>query len=71
MLEDCRPILEALATNVIHVGPTGMGETAKLVNNLMAAINMAGVAEAFNIGVRAGISPRVLFDVVSKSSGDC
>ena len=71
VLEDCRPILEALGENVIHVGPIGMGETVKLVNNLMAAINMAGVAEAFNIGVRAGVDPQVLFDVVSKSSGDC
>jgi 3-hydroxyisobutyrate dehydrogenase len=48
-----------------------MGETVKLVNNLIAAINMAGVAEAFNLGVQAGVAPEVLYDVVSKSSGDC
>ncbi len=71
VVEECRPILQALGEHVIHVGPLGAGETVKLVNNLIAAISMAAVAEAFNVGVRSGLSPQVLFDVISKSSGDC
>lgn len=71
VVEECRPILETLGSHVIHVGPLGAGETVKLVNNLIAAITMAAVAEAFNIGLRNGIDAQVLYDVISKSSGDC
>lgn len=71
VVADCRPILQALGTSIVHVGPIGAGETVKLVNNLIAAICMIGVAEAFNIGVRAGLDPRIMYAVVSKSSGDC
>jgi 3-hydroxyisobutyrate dehydrogenase len=71
VLEECRPILDVLGENIVHVGPVGTGETVKLVNNLIAAISMAAVAEGFNIGVRHGLDPRVLYEVVSKSSGDC
>lgn len=71
VVADCRPILEALGTSIVHVGPVGAGETVKLVNNLVAAICMLGVAEAFNIGVRAGLDPKTMYEVVSRSSGDC
>lgn len=70
-LDGVRDILGALGANVIHCGPIGMGETVKLANNLVAGIAMAAVAEAFALGVRAGADPRVLFDVMSKSSGNC
>ncbi len=66
-----RDLLGAMGGNVIHCGPVGMGETVKLANNLIAAISMAAVAEGFALGVRAGADPRVLFDVISKSSGNC
>lgn len=71
LFEECRPVLEALGRNVIHCGDIGMGEVVKVVNNLIAGVSMAAVAEAFNIGVKAGADPRVMFDVVSKSSGSC
>ena len=71
LFEECTPILEALGRNVVHCGDVGMGEVVKVVNNLIAGVSMAVVAEAFNIGVKAGADPRVMFDVVSKSSGNC
>ena len=45
VFERCRPVLEALASHVVHVGPTGHGEIAKLVNNLMGAVIAVGIAE--------------------------
>lgn len=66
-----RALLGAMGTNVIHCGPIGMGETVKLANNLIAGVSMVAVAEAFALGVRAGADPQVLFDVISKSSGNC
>ena len=71
LFEECRPILETMGRNVIHCGESGMGEVVKVVNNLIAGVSMAVVAEAFNIGVRAGADPRVMFEVISNSSGAC
>src|SRR5262245_59266558 len=67
--ESMRPILSAMGRNVIHVGPLGSGEVAKICNNLVAGVSMIAVAEAFTIGMKAGVDPRVLHDVISKSSG--
>jgi 3-hydroxyisobutyrate dehydrogenase len=71
LFRECKPILECLGANVIHCGEIGMGEVVKVVNNLIAGVSMAVVAEAFNIGIQAGADPRVMFDVISKSSGSC
>jgi len=70
VFERCRPVLQAMGSNVIHVGPLGTGETVKLVNNMLAGIGVAATAEAVNIAQRAGLDPRAMFDVISKSSGD-
>lgn len=71
LFEECKPLLEAMGKNVIHCGENGMGEVVKVVNNLIAGVSMAVTAEAYNIGLRAGADPKVLFDVISKSSGRC
>src|SRR5262249_41213848 len=71
VLETHRDLLGAMGTNVIHCGPIGMGETVKLANNLLAGSSMVAVAEAFALGIRSGADPRVLMDVISKSTGSC
>lgn len=71
LFDECRPILEAMGKNVIHCGENGMGEVVKVVNNLIAGVSMAVVAEAYTIGLRAGADPRVLYEVISRSSGSC
>lgn len=71
LLEDQYDLLSAMGTNIIHCGSIGMGETVKLANNLVAAVAMVGVAEAFALGVAKGADPQVMFDVMSKSSGNC
>ena len=71
LFEECKPILEAVGKNVIHCGENGMGEVVKVVNNLIAGVSMAVVAEAYNLGIRAGADPQVMYDVISKSSGSC
>lgn len=47
---DAKPILEALGSRIVHCGDTGMGQAAKLCNNMLLAISMIGTAEAFNLG---------------------
>jgi 3-hydroxyisobutyrate dehydrogenase len=71
LFEACKPVLEAMGKNVIHCGENGMGEVVKVVNNLIAGVSMAVTAEAYNIGLRAGAHPKVLYEVISKSSGRC
>lgn len=70
LFEQCKPILEVMGRNVIHCGDIGMGEVVKVVNNLIAGVSLAVVIEAFNIGVKAGADPRLMYEVVSKSSGN-
>jgi 3-hydroxyisobutyrate dehydrogenase len=69
-LEEARPALSAMGTNVIHVGAVGSGEAAKICNNLIAGVAAVAVSEAFRIAEGFGVDPKVLTDVISKSSGN-
>jgi 3-hydroxyisobutyrate dehydrogenase len=71
LFETARPVLGAMGANVIHIGPLGAGEVAKICNNLLAGVSMIAVAEAMTIGMRAGVDPKVLHEVIRKSSGAC
>jgi len=69
-LEHGRAFLEALASRVFRVGvEPGLGATMKLVNNLLAGIHLAAGAEAFALGVRAGLDPATMLRVFEASSG--
>jgi 3-hydroxyisobutyrate dehydrogenase len=63
------PALEAMGARWIHCGAGGAGQIAKMCNQMMAAINIVGIAEAFVLAEKLGLSQRALFDVVSTSSG--
>jgi 3-hydroxyisobutyrate dehydrogenase len=62
--------LSVLGRNVIHVGPVGSGESIKLLNNLLAAVNMAAVAEAYTLAAKAGVDFATFHRVVSTATGD-
>jgi 3-hydroxyisobutyrate dehydrogenase len=64
-----RPILEKVGSKVVHCGEAGMGQAAKICNNMMAGINMLAASEGFALAERLGLSAQALFDVVSTSSG--
>lgn len=68
--EEARPVLAAMGSNVIHVGPVGAGQVAKLCNNLVAGVAAVAVSEAFRIAEGFGVDARVLTDVIAKSSGN-
>jgi 3-hydroxyisobutyrate dehydrogenase-like beta-hydroxyacid dehydrogenase len=67
-VEAARDVLAHLGTPR-RLGAVGQGKTLKLVNNLMGLANLAVAAEAFTIGVRAGVDPQVLFDTLAGSGG--
>ena len=68
--EEAHPVLSAMGANIIHVGPVGSGEVTKLCNNLIAGVAAVAVSEAFRIAEGFGVDPKVLTDVISKSSGN-
>lgn len=71
LFERMTPLLRAMGKNIVHCGPTGMGQVAKLCNNLLLGITMAGVAEAMSLGAALGIDPHVLAGIVNTSTGRC
>ena len=63
------PVLKGMGRAIIHAGPPGAGQVAKACNNMMLAINMLGVSEAFAMADRMGLSRQKLFDIVAPSTG--
>lgn len=63
------PVLQAMGKNIVHCGPTGNGQVAKVANNMLLAITMIGTAEAMNLGVSLGMDPGVLAGIINTSSG--
>lgn len=68
-LERARPLFDVMGANVFHAGAAGAGQTAKICNNMLLAILMAGTAEALSLGVDNGLDPKVLADIMKQSSG--
>ncbi|MGB3832899.1 MAG: 3-hydroxyisobutyrate dehydrogenase [Mesorhizobium sp.] len=65
------PILKPMAGRIVHCGGDGSGQAAKICNNMILGISMIGVAEAFVLAEKLGLSHQALFDVASTSSGQC
>jgi 3-hydroxyisobutyrate dehydrogenase len=66
-----RPVLEAMGRTIVHTGPAGNGQAVKICNNMLLAVSMIATCEAMTLGQKLGLSPQTLFDVVSKSTGQC
>ncbi|APA88712.1 3-hydroxyisobutyrate dehydrogenase [Paraburkholderia sprentiae WSM5005] len=69
--EQVKPVLSAMGKNIVHCGGTGTGQVAKICNNLVLGISMAGVAEAMSLGEALGIDPKVLGSIINTSTGRC
>jgi 3-hydroxyisobutyrate dehydrogenase len=69
--ERVKPILAGMGKNMVHCGPSGNGQVAKLCNNMLLAISMIGVAEAMTLGVALNMDPKVLAGILNTSSGRC
>jgi 3-hydroxyisobutyrate dehydrogenase-like beta-hydroxyacid dehydrogenase len=67
--ERAKPLFEAMGKLVLHVGPQGHGSMVKLINNTVAAVNTAAVAEGIAVGRRAGLDLDKLIEVIGAGSG--
>ncbi|QIK95442.1 3-hydroxyisobutyrate dehydrogenase [Sphingomonas sp. HDW15A] len=64
-----RPFLDKMGKAVIHAGGPGAGQAAKIVNNMLLGVTMAGTCEAFVLAQKLGLDPQTFFDISSKASG--
>ncbi|TXC84052.1 3-hydroxyisobutyrate dehydrogenase [Paraburkholderia azotifigens] len=69
--EHVKPVLQAMGKNIVHCGGTSTGQVAKICNNLVLGITMAGVSEAMALGEALGIDPKVLGGIINTSTGRC
>jgi 3-hydroxyisobutyrate dehydrogenase len=65
------PILEKMGRTIVHAGDAGAGQAAKICNNMILAISMVAVCEGFALAEKLGLDTQKLFDISSKSSGQC
>jgi 2-hydroxymethylglutarate dehydrogenase len=68
----CAGIFEAMGNpdNVFHVGDVGVGQTVKIINQMIGGANMAMIAEGLTLGVKAGADPKAMSSVIGVSSGN-
>jgi 3-hydroxyisobutyrate dehydrogenase len=70
-VERALPVLEKMGKTIVHCGGAGTGQAAKICNNMILGITMTAVSEAFALAEKLGLDAQKLFDVSSKSSGQC
>ena len=65
-----RPVIDLIGSQTMYCGPLGSGAVCKIVNNLISLSVPSILAEAFTLGVKAGVGPEMLYEAISRSSGD-
>ena len=67
--EQCRPVFEGFVRTIHYVGPFGTGTKLKFINNLLVTIHNVSAAEAFVLGMKAGLDPELIYRAVRQGSG--
>jgi 3-hydroxyisobutyrate dehydrogenase len=66
-----QPVLAAMGRTIVHAGPAGNGQAAKICNNMILGASMIAVCEGFALAEKLGLEAQTLFDIASKSSAQC
>ena len=67
----CQPVLDAMAAKVYRLGDrAGAGSKVKIINQLLAGVHIAAAAEAMALGLREGVDPAALYEVITHSAGN-
>lgn len=64
LFEQVKPILSCMASSVVYCGGIGAGNTTKLANQVIVALNIAAVSEAFMLATQAGVDPQLVFEAI-------
>jgi 3-hydroxyisobutyrate dehydrogenase len=71
VFDEVHPLLDIMGARVVHCGENGLGQAAKICNNMILGISQIAVAEAFVLAEQLGLTDQALYDVVSRASGQC
>ncbi|MDC3141158.1 3-hydroxyisobutyrate dehydrogenase [Alphaproteobacteria bacterium] len=66
-----QPLFKVMGKKSVLCGPAGLGQAAKACNNMLLATTMIAVGESFNLGSNLGLDPKILFEILSTSTGSC
>ncbi|PAV65702.1 hypothetical protein WR25_17219, partial [Diploscapter pachys] len=66
-----KQILQLMGKNIVNCGQVGNGQAAKICNNMLLGIEMIGVAETMNLGIKMGLDAKQLASIINTSSGRC
>jgi len=66
-----RPVLANMGRTIVHAGPAGSGQIAKICNNMILAVSMIGVCEGFALAEKLGLPAQTLWDICSTSTSQC
>lgn len=70
-MQRAEPYILQMGQRAVHCGSLGAGQIAKISNNMLLAITMIGVSEAMNLGIKLGLDPKTLMDIINTSTGRC
>jgi 3-hydroxyisobutyrate dehydrogenase len=70
LLDECKPVLQAITDNQFHLGPYGSAVSMKLIANYLLTIHTLAAAEAMNMGTRAGFDPALVAKVIAQGAGN-
>lgn len=62
--EEVKPIIEKMASSIVRTGEVGAGNTTKLANQIVVALNIAAVSEAFTLAKKAGVDPEAVYHAI-------
>lgn len=68
-VERAKPVLRLMGANLFHAGEQGAGQIAKICNNMLLAVLMAGTSEALQLAIANGLDPKIVSDIMLQSSG--
>ncbi len=71
LVKRVKPVLAMMGAKVLHLGGQGAGLSGKLANNYLLAVSNIATAEAMNLGLRWGLDPTMLGELINGSSGRC
>jgi 3-hydroxyisobutyrate dehydrogenase-like beta-hydroxyacid dehydrogenase len=69
VFDACQDMFNAMGANIFYIGPIGQGLAMKLVNNMLVQTHLVAICEALVMGVKAGLDPQTIYDVVRVSTG--
>lgn len=70
-LQEAMPVLNVLGKKIVHAGGIGMGQTAKVCNQIIVGLSFCAVSEAMVLGTKAGIEPKKLQEILNSGSAHC